>query len=102
VKIYKGRREGWAIHVTVDGYPLNPRLDLWDYSPNGFEWGYDGGGPSQLALALLADCLCDDMEALRLHHNFKRAALVSLYHDHWMFREEDILATLQALNTAHS
>jgi hypothetical protein len=26
--------------VTVDGQPLNPRLDLWNHSPTEFEWGY--------------------------------------------------------------
>lgn len=31
------------------------RLDLYDHSPTGFEWGYSGSGPAQLALAILAD-----------------------------------------------
>lgn len=25
---------------------LDPRLDLWNKSPTGFEWGYGGSGPS--------------------------------------------------------
>jgi hypothetical protein len=95
VKIYRGRREGRAVYVTVSDALLNPRFDLWDYRWKRFDWGYDGGGPAQLALALLADCLGDDMEALRLHHNFKRAVLVNLWHDHWMFSENKILAILQ-------
>jgi len=51
VKRYEGRREGYAVIVTVDGVPLNPRLDLYNHSPTGFEWGYGGSGPAQLALA---------------------------------------------------
>ena len=37
--------------------PLDSRRDLWNHSPTGFEWGYCGSGPAQLALALLADHL---------------------------------------------
>ena len=55
MKQYAGRRQGYAVIVTVDGRPLNPRLDLWNHSPTGFEWGYGGSGPAQLALAILAD-----------------------------------------------
>jgi hypothetical protein len=33
--------------------PLNPRFDVRKHSPDGFEWGYDGSGPAQLALALV-------------------------------------------------
>jgi hypothetical protein len=57
MKTYEGRREGYAALVTVNERPLTPRLDLWNHSPTGFEWGYGGSGPAQLALALLADHL---------------------------------------------
>ena len=50
---------------------LNPRLDLWNHSPDGFEFGYSGSGPAQLALALLADALGDDRFAVALHQDFK-------------------------------
>lgn len=67
---YKGRRggDGSAI-VEVERPPvegrrpelgfLNPRHDLWRHSPTGFEWGFGGSGPAQLALALLADALVE-------------------------------------------
>ena len=64
MKRYEGRREGYAVIVTVDGRRLNPRLDLWNHSPTGFEWGYGGSGPAQLALAILADHLRDNETAL--------------------------------------
>ena len=54
MKRYQGRRQRHAPEVTVDGRPLDPRLDLCSHSPSGFEWGYGGSGPAQLALALLA------------------------------------------------
>ena len=57
--------------VLVDGRPLDPRLDLCNHSPTGFEWGYGGSGPAQLALAILARHLKDDAAALNLHQEFK-------------------------------
>ena len=52
MKTYEGSRQGYAVIVTVNGRPLNPRLDLYNHSPTGFEWGYCGSGPAQLALAI--------------------------------------------------
>jgi hypothetical protein len=100
MKTYKGQRTGCAINVTVDGFPLNPRLDIWDYSPYGFEWGYDMEGTAQLALALLADFLGDDMKALRLHHDFKRTLLVPLHHDYncWVITENEMRSYLATLH----
>lgn len=31
------------------------RTDIVNHSPDGFEWGYGGSGPLQLAVAILAD-----------------------------------------------
>jgi len=80
VKIYKGTRDR-AVTVypeTGDSYPLPWRLDLWNHSPTGFNWGYGGSGPSQLALAMLADHLGNDEVAVRLHQKFKWAVIAKL------------------------
>lgn len=50
---------------------LPVRLDLRNHSPDGFNWGYHGSGPAQLALALLADALGDDLRAEFLYQQFK-------------------------------
>jgi len=97
VKRYEGRREGHAVEVTVDGLPLNPRLDLWNHSPTGFEWGYGGSGPAQLALALLADHLADDEQAVRLHHSFKFAVIIQLPKKDWTLTSDQIKQALQLL-----
>ena len=70
MKQYAGRRQGFAVIVTVDGRRLNPRLDLWNHSPTGFEWGYCGSGPAQLALAILADHCANDEQALNFRQRF--------------------------------
>ena len=54
------------------------RLDLDNHSPTGFEWGYGGSGPAQLALAILADVLDDDARALGLHQAFKWRVIAGL------------------------
>lgn len=95
MKIYEGRRSPLAVEVTVDGQPLDPRFDLWNHSPTGFEWGYGGSGPAQLALALLADHLGDDARAVALHQDFKWAVVAKLPHS-WTLTTNDIELTLQS------
>ena len=61
-KVYDGARldEGCEVYVRLaDGrrYPLDARRDIRNHSPDGFEWGYGGSGPAQLALAILADAV---------------------------------------------
>jgi hypothetical protein len=99
MKVYEGRREGYVAEVTVNGCPLNPRLDLWNHSPTGFEWGYSGSGPAQLALALLADHLRNDYEAVRLHDEFKRAVVASLQRRGWRLTSQQIQESLKTLHS---
>ena len=63
--------------VTVDGQPLDPRLDLRSLSPDGFEWGYWGDAAAQLALALLADVAGDEV-ALAAYELFKSRVIGGL------------------------
>jgi hypothetical protein len=98
LKRYEGRRTGHAIDVTVDGRPLNPRLDLWNHSPTGFEWGYGGSGPAQLALALLADCLSDNT-AVTWHQDFKSSVVAGLPRPGWILTEEQIRRAVESFRS---
>jgi len=100
MKHYSGRREGYAVIVTVDGRRLNPRLDLWNHSPSGFEWGYPGSGPAQLALAILADHCGDDRQAFDFHHRFKWAVVAEFPHRSWALTSQEIDRVLQTLREA--
>lgn len=97
MKNYTGTRllrGGCQVTVTdEDGYsaPLATRLDLWNHSPTGFEWGYGGSGPAQLALAILADCCGDDL-ALRLHKRFKRDVIAGLPSMEWRLTQDQVLS----------
>jgi hypothetical protein len=95
MKIYTGQRlKGGDVHVTVSDAKgvrrLNPRLDLVNHSPNGFEWGYLGSGPAQLALAILADVLGDDTRADRLHQWVKERLIAPIDADHWKIIEQQV------------
>ena len=96
MKTYRGKREGHVIVVTVNGIPLDLRLDLWNHSPTGFEWGYCGSGPAQLALALLADHL-GDHAAVALHQDFKQAVIAHLDQRGWTLTSEQIGAAIDSL-----
>lgn len=97
MKRYEGRREGYAVIVTVDGRRLNPRLDLWNHSPTGFEWGYCGSGPAQLALAILADHCGNDEQAFNFHHRFKWAVVAELPRRSWKLTSDEIDRVLRSL-----
>jgi hypothetical protein len=62
----------WRVYIEDEegSKPLPIRLDLANHSPDGFAWGYGGSGPAQLALALLADAVGDDV-ALKFYQRFK-------------------------------
>ncbi len=98
MKTYKGLRKFFAVIVTVNGRPLNPRLDLCNHSPTGFEWGYGGSGPAQLALAILADRLGDDRQALNLYQRFKWAVIAELPRKGgWTLTSRDIDKAIEAI-----
>ena len=96
MKLYEGSRSLAGAVVTVDGRPLDPRYDLRRLSPAGFEWTYEGAGPQQLALALLADHLGDDTRALALHEAFMRAVVAEL-DNAWELTSADIAEALRRL-----
>ena len=95
MKTYIGRRDKSRNSIVRvieagDSRELPLRLDLFNHSPSGFNWGYGGSGPAQLALAILADALKDDKTAVRLHQSFK-FRYVGSFNDAWRLTEEDVL-----------
>lgn len=96
MKLYQGGRSLDGAVVTVDGAPLDPRFDIRRFSPTGFEWTYEGDGPRQLALALLADHLGDPARALALAEPFMRAVVAEL-DNAWQLTGADIDAALAGM-----
>lgn len=96
MKTYVGDRTIDGVSVRVNGVALDPRTDLAKFTPNGFEWSYEGQEPRQLALAMLADHLGNGGEALKLADLFMRN-VVANFDNEWEMRSDDIDAALQVL-----
>jgi uncharacterized protein DUF6166 len=71
-------------------YRLAPRTRLRNHSPTGFEWGYSGSGPAQLALAICVHHLKDQAAALEVYQDFKRKVIARLWGDTFVLSEDDV------------
>ena len=80
--------------LLPDGEPseLSPRpsQELYNHSPDGFQFGYGGSGPAQLALALLLDATTIPETALAFYQEFKRE-FVAGWGDKWSISRSEIL-----------
>ena len=65
--------------VWLDNEELLPddSQKVWNHSPDGFNWGYHGSGPSQLALAVMLE-LVGGAEAVSCYQDFKRRVIATL------------------------
>jgi len=103
MKKYCGTRNATGelfVNVRTDHgviYPLDPRFDLRNHSPSGFECGYCGSGPAQLAIALCADALQNDDLAERSYQRVKEKFIAQLPRDtDWVFEEATLLAWISS------
>ena len=99
MKTFCGDRTIDGVKVTVDGKPLDQRLDLDRYTANGFEWSYEGPEPRQLSLAILAAHLDDAVRAKALAEPFMKAIVANFGND-WEMTSADIDAALAELGMA--
>jgi len=95
MKLYRGKRTKHATTVMVEeesgqSRTLDPRHDLRNHSPTGFEWGYGGSGPAQLALALAADVLGDDEKAQDVYERLKFKLIGGLPDAGWVLTEDRV------------
>lgn len=101
MKTYTGTRteDGCAVVVSDAGgdRPLDPRFDLRNHSPTGFEWGYGGSGPAQLALALAADVLGDDDAAQEVYQRLKFRVVGRLPEGGWTLTEPELVEVIRSL-----
>lgn len=58
--------------VKLNGKTLLPNASqkVYNHSPDGFNWGYGGSGPAQLALAICIELYGENI-ASKLYQNFK-------------------------------
>ena len=92
---------GTAVHVSfaAEGYDeardAGYRLrHICRHSPDGFEWGYGGSGPSDLALSILTDAVGPEL-AERHYQAFKWAVVSGLPFEGWTIKEELVRAWIE-------
>lgn len=96
MKVYAGDRTIDGIIVTADDEPLEDHSDTKQYTDGGFEWGYEGAAPSQLAYAILCDHLGDAAKAEALQERFMRA-IVANFENEWELKSADIDRAIASL-----
>ncbi|PSR22144.1 MAG: hypothetical protein C7B45_07930 [Sulfobacillus acidophilus] len=93
MKTYHGGRTATEPSVWVEqGTTRHPLPHVGNHSPTGFNWGYGGSGPADLALSLLVNALGHRRQADTgpLYQEFKWAVVAHLP-DEWSLTPQDIL-----------
>lgn len=98
------RTRSGDLWVWLDGKRLTPERSqkLRNHSPDGFNAGYLGSGPAQLALAVLLECGFSDEAALQSYQKFKADHIAKLTGEEFVhqFDAEAWLSRVEAEKTA--
>jgi hypothetical protein len=92
---FRGFRNDLGTHVEVDGRPLHSHRSWYDHSDR-FDWGYNGSGPAQLALAILGEVYRKKSLALNYHEEFKRR-VVAKFPAEWTCTEREVCDMVDAI-----
>ena len=79
--------------VVCNGEALDKCLDIYNHSPSGFNWGYGGSGPAQLALAIMVNEFGRDLDRHPVHYqSFKWSVVANLPENSadWQITSKDI------------
>ncbi len=97
-KIYKGINNGTGGQsvMVIDGDKKYSLPHIVRHSPDGFQWGYGGSGPSELARCILLDLLGSFPRSIidHIYQDFK-SYFIEIAADDLMIKEEDIRAWLK-------
>ena len=80
--------------VSYGGKELDPRLDLFYHARDGFDWGYMGAGPLQLAFAMLV-VVAGERVARDEKTEFAKEVIAKLDKKEWRISAEDVETWLQ-------
>lgn len=97
---FRGERIDGRAVVTLDGEPLDLRLDVRRHHSSGPDWGYYGTGPAQLALAILLAAGAERETAERHYQTFKNCCIARIRHGCWTLDLSDVRRWLES--AAHS
>ena len=105
MRTFHGKRTAAGMVVTVEAggveRPLGLRLDLRNHSPTGFEVGYAGSGPAQLALAICATVV-GDRRAEDVYQAFKERVVANIRAAEWWLDEAAVRWEIEQIERARS
>jgi DNA topoisomerase IB len=81
---------------------LDPGYRYVNHSPTGFEWGFLGSGPAQLAFAILLDHYGAPGPALLFYQDFKEREIATLNHDKWEMTTDQVQAAIEEIKVFRS
>lgn len=83
--------------LVVDGEDTYPLPHLKYHSPDGFEYGYGGSGPSDLARSIVGDLLGTKQPSPRLYQKVKWELIANVDQERprFLIREEDVRRVIE-------
>ena len=85
-----GEENVWVSENGIDRLlPVEPSLKVVNHAP-GFQWGYAGSGPSQLAMAILLDYTKGNVDMSKSFYQYFKFEFVSKWQDSWSITESEI------------
>jgi len=97
MKIYYSERTQASgeenVWVSQNGFdtllPVEPSQKVVNHAP-GFQWGYSGQGPSQLAIAILLDYTKGNVQMAKDFYKVFKFDFVAKWKDSWSITEQEI------------
>lgn len=87
-KVYKGARlNNDSTRVTVNGKCLKHHIK---HSPTGYEWGYCGSGPADLARCILINYFNGTKTSADMYYQKFKFDLIAGWGDVWEITSEEI------------
>lgn len=94
-KTYRGRRDatGVVVEILINDVPYGELANTGYHSLTGFEWGYGGSGPANLAYSLIFDaCDQDKVCAEKWYQIFKYEVVAQFPREGWSLPAEAVRA----------
>ena len=95
IRLIKGFISDRSVYINDERLHPFKSQRLRNHSPDGFNWGYTGSGPAQMALALLLQ-IAGERFALEHYHKFKFEVIAGLAQGQdFILDEKLVLAWIQ-------
>ncbi len=95
-RIFKGHKTLLGHkYVTLNELELNPRFEIFSHARDGFDWGYMGSGPLQLAFAILYEIKGEEFAKV-YKTEFAKDVIKNLSPKNWILESSDIIPWIHA------